>query len=147
MKIEGYFNWYICFFLFVGKILYNYIGGEFYSLYYIMGIFGLYMIILKFLESDIYVKLYIFDSFLLKIYLVLLDDDKVKIKKKSWKGFSVEWNKSFKEMLFDNIIEYYIVVNWKCFFDMFCLFMFYFYGDKCFFWLDIFNFLEEEKRY
>lgn len=130
-----------------GKALYNHTGGESHSLHYTTGTPGLYTITLKPLESDTYVKLYISDSFPLKTYPVLPDDDKVKIKKKSRKGFSVEWNKSPKETPFDNIIEYHIAVNRKRSFDTFCSLMSHLHGDKRPSRPDTFNFLEEEKRY
>lgn len=129
------------------KVLYKHTGGESHSLHYETGTPGLYSIDLKPLESDTYVKLYISDSFPLKTYPVLPNDNTVKIKKNSRKGFSVEWSKSPKETPFDNIIEYHIAVNRKRSFDTFCSLMSHLNGDKHPTQPDSFNFPKEKERF
>jgi hypothetical protein len=75
------------------------------------------------------VNLYVSNRFPIKNYPLLPRDRTVKVKKRSRKSFTVEWQSSPQETPFDNLIEYHIAVNRKRSFDTFCSLMSHYKGD------------------
>ena len=110
-------------------VLYHHQGRDLHNFTHPTGEAGLYTIEIRALESDTYVRLYASNRFPLKDYPVLPKDDSVTIKRRSRKGFSVEWNPSPQETPFDSIIEYHIAVNRKRPFDTYCSLMSHLQGD------------------